>query len=155
MACRNPLQRTKQEKRNNNMPTKPPAPLALKKFIFEYALEGWNESLLWNEPLETEEQIDKAFFYMQDQIGCDAMQDKMCGEWETNMPAGFSRNCETKSVAVKDNYGNYIGFTRYYGGGKYFDESSWYDLSIQNAYYLTCEEKEVLTIQRTWAKVLD
>lgn len=130
-----------------------PAPLALKKYIVEYAIEGWNEYFLWNEPLDTEKQIDKAFLYMLDQIGCDAMQDKMCGQWKTNVSPDFSRHCETESVAVKDNCDNYIGFTRYYGGGKHFDEYSWYDLSVENAYYLACEEKEVLTIQRTWAKV--
>ena len=63
----------------NNMPNLT-APLALKKYIFEYALEGWNESILWNKPLDTEEQIDEAFYYTQDQIGCAATQDKICGQ---------------------------------------------------------------------------
>lgn len=130
--------------------TKLPAPLALKKYILEYAKEhDWE----YNGPLNTKEELDEAMALMHDQIGCDAQQDIMEGKWETNIIPNFTRHCETESVAVKDNYGNYIGFTRYYGGGKHFDEYSWYDESIEGAYYLNCEEKEVLTIQRTWSKV--
>jgi len=130
--------------------TKLPAPLALKRYIIEYANEhGWD----YNGPLETEDQLDEAMVLMHDQIGCDSEQEIMQGDWETDIQADYSRYCETKSVAVKDNAGNFIGFTKYYGGGKHFDSYAWYDTSIENAYYLTCEEKEVLTIQRTWAKV--
>lgn len=130
-----------------------PAPLALKKYIVEYALKGYSGSILWNSALETEEEINAAYNHQRRQIGCDAQQDIMEGEWKTNINPEFSRHCETESVAVKDNYGNYIGFTRYYGGGKHFEEYAWYDYSIEGAYYLNCEEKEVLTIQRTWSKV--
>lgn len=130
--------------------TKLPAPLALKKYIIEYAKK---HHFLHEGPLKTEDQIDAAMYSMHNQIGCDAQQDIMEGEWKTNITPEFSRHCETESVAVKDNYGNYIGFTRYYGGGKHFEEYAWYDTSIKGAYYLNCEEKEVLTIQRTWSKV--
>lgn len=130
--------------------TKLPAPLALKKHIIEYAKEhGWE----YNGPLNAKEELDEAMALMHEQIGCDAQQDIMEGEWETNITPESSRYCETESVAVKDNYGNYIGFTRYYGGGKHFNAYAWYDESIEGAYYLNCEEKEVLTIQRTWSKV--
>lgn len=131
-----------------------PAPLALKKYIVEYALKGYNESILWNSPLETEEEINAAYNHQWRQIGYDAQQDIMEGEWETNLPHNeLTRNCECDSVAIKDNYGNYIGFPWFHSGGKYFDGAEYYDYSISKAYYLNCEEKEVLTIQRTWSKV--
>jgi len=125
--------------------TKLSAPLALKKYI----VECWYCDCI----MDTDDDIEREYALMHEQIGCDVQQDIMGGKWETNIPPAFSRHCETESVAVKDNYGNYIGFTRYYGGGKHFDEYSWYDTSIENAYYLTCKEKEVLTIERTWTKV--
>lgn len=130
--------------------TKLPAPLALKKYIVEYAKK---HGFQHEGSLKTKEQIDAAMSVMHDQIGCDAQQDIMEGEWETNITPDYSRHCETESVAVKDNYGNYIGFTRYFGGGKHFDCAENYEYIIEHAYYLTCQEKEVLTIERTWAKV--
>ena len=133
--------------------TKLPAPLALKKYIVEYANKQGYSGFGFSGPLDTEIEIEEAYADMYNQIGCDAVQDVMEGDWKTNIPPAFSRHCETESVAVKDNYGDYIGFTRYYGGGKHFDDYSWYDISIEYAYYLTCEEKQVLTTERTWAKV--
>lgn len=133
--------------------TKLPAPLSLKKYIVEYANKQGYSGFGFSGPLETETEIEEAHSDMLKQIGYDAQQDIMDRKWKTNIPPAFSRHCETESVAIKDNYGNYIGFTRYFDGGKHFDAYSWYDESVQYAYYLTCEEKEVLTIERTWTKV--
>lgn len=93
---------------------------------------------------------------MREQIGFDAQQDIMGGDWETKLPlepSEWSRHCEVKTVAAKDNCGNYLGWPFYYAGGKHFDDAIYYDFSVASAYYLNCEEKEVLTIQRTWSKV--
>lgn len=126
------------------------APYALKKYIVEHAKTN---GLEFNGALNTEEEIDLAMGFMREEIGYDAQQDIIQGHWRTDLDADFSRYCETKSVAILDNYGNYIGFTRYYGGGKHFEEYSWYDTSIENAYFLNCQEKEVMKIERTWAKI--
>lgn len=134
------------------MNPKLPAPYALQKYIVEYANKKAYSDYNYDGPLNTEEEIDEAMVDMREKIGYDAQQDIMEGEWQTNIEPEFSRHCETESVAVKDNYGNYIGFTRYFGGGKHFEESSWYDQSIADSYYLTCQEKKVFAVQRTWAK---
>lgn len=133
--------------------TKLPAPLALKKYILQQAHDyGFH----YDDPLDTEEEINAAMSIMHKQIGYDAQQDVMEGEWKTELPLEsgmWSRHCEVEMVAIEDNYHNYIGFPHYHSGGKHFEASGYYDYSIENAEYLSCEEKEVLTIQRTWAKV--
>lgn len=129
------------------------APYALKKLIIEYANEAEYSGFKYDGPLTTEKEIDDAMIYMHDQIGCDAQQDVMEGDYTTNIPSEFCRHCETESVAVKDNYGNYIGFARFFIGGKHFDAYSYYECSIDGAYFLSCEEKQVLTTQRVWSKI--
>jgi len=132
------------------------APYALTKYIVEYANSSGYGDYKYDGPLNTEKEIDEAFYDMREKIGCDAQQDIMEGDFETNIEIPWeqsSRYCEVESVAVKDYYGNFLGFPKYYGGGKHFELSAWYDKSIEHAYYLSCEEKEVLTIQRTWAKL--
>jgi len=131
-----------------------PAPLALKKYIVEYSNSFLENEDRYYGKLETEEEIDAAFQEQKNLIGCDAQQDIMQGDWETNLPHDEpTRHSECDSVAIKDNYGNYIGFPWFHSGGKYFDAAGCYDYSISKAYYLTCKEKQVLTIERTWAKV--
>jgi hypothetical protein len=131
--------------------TKLPASYALKKYIVQRA-HGYG--FHYDDPLDTEEQIDAAISIMRGQIGYDAQQDVMEGRWETHLKHGEStRHCECDSVAIEDNYGNYIGFPHFHSGGKHFDAAELYDYSVSAAYYLTCEEKEVLTIERSWTKV--
>lgn len=131
-----------------------PAPYALKKYIVEYSNSFLEDEDKYHEKLETEEEIDAAFQEQKSLIGYDAQQEVMEGDWETNLRHGEStRHCECDSVAIEDNYGNYIGFPYFHSGGKHFDTAEYYDYSVDNAYYLDCEEKEVLTIQRTWTKV--
>ena len=130
-----------------------PAPLALKKYIVEYANKQGYSGFGFSGPLDTETEIQEAYDGMYDQIGCDAVQDIIEGHFETTIQPAFSRHFEVESVAIKDNYDNYIGFSRFYGGGKHSDVYSTYYNSIENSYYLLCSEEEVLTIQRTWTKV--
>jgi hypothetical protein len=139
------------------MTTKLPAPLALQKYIVEYANKQAYSGYGFSGPLNTETEVDEAYKDMLREIGYDAAQDIIQGEWKTGLSASehWSRYCEVEMVAVRDYSGNYLGFPRFYGGGKHFDEYAYFSESIENAEYLTCEEKEVLTIQRTWAKVVN
>ena len=132
--------------------TKLPAPIALKKLILQTCLD-FNESLVLPE-LNTEEEVNN--FYDQDPPNDfedyiqDAEYEVREGEEETKVEQHCNRNYEVKSVAAK--IGNdWVGWNHFYGGGKHGnpEEIEW----IDGAYYLTCEEKEVLTIERTWAKV--
>lgn len=71
---------------------------------------------------------------------------------ETNIPAGYSRHYESKSVA-KQIRGQWVGWTYWYGGGKYSNTESidW----IENVYLLNCTEKEEVVITRNFEKVVD
>lgn len=132
--------------------TKLPAPYALKKLILQTCI-GFDDSLVLPE-LNTEEEIDN--FYHQDPPNDfedyiqDAEGEVRGGEVVTGVEEEYSRHYEAKSVAAKIG-DDWVGWTYWYGGGKHGcpEEMEW----IDDAYYLTCEEKEVLTIQRTWTKV--
>lgn len=162
IACQTPYmsfeELTKKDQNYWSQKEKPmnklPAPLALKKYIIEYANEKSYSDYKYEGELNTEEEINAAMSHMRSKIGYDAQQDIMEGEWKTpNIPYELFRHCDSESVAVKDNYGNYIGFLRTFSGGKHFDPEDDYEYIVEHAYYLTCQEKEVLTIERTWTKV--
>ena len=85
----------------------------------------------------------------------DVKRDIRRGVLETNIACDYSRNYETKSVAMHiDNFNGftgYIGWTYWYGGGKHSnpDEIDW----IEDAYFLDLiEEKEVITVVRIFKK---
>jgi hypothetical protein len=71
------------------------------------------------------------------------------GEFETKLPAPYSRHYETKSVAAKCPDGSYIGWTYWYGGGKHGepDAIDW----MEEAYDLDCKEEERLVIVREFS----
>ncbi len=132
------------------------APYALKKYIVEYANLSNYSGHKYEGSLDAESEIEDAFADMYRKIGYDAQQDIMSGHFKTEIEIPYNqrtRHCEVESVAVQDNYGNWIGFPHWHSGGKHFDEYSYYECSIDSSYYLSCEEKEVLAVQRTWTKI--
>jgi hypothetical protein len=75
------------------------------------------------------------------------------GEIETNIGSECSRHYESKSVAIHlkdfDGFTGYIGWTYWYGGGKYGcpEGVEW----VPYAYFLDIiDEKEVVTVVRTF-----
>ena len=72
------------------------------------------------------------------------------GEIETNLPSQFSRHYEAKEVARKMSDGSWIGWTYWYGGGK-FGEPEAIDW-MSEAYDLSCKEEEKVIIVRTFEK---
>ena len=133
--------------------TKLPAPLALKKFILKQVAESYPDFKL--PPLNTEDEIQD--FYSDACSGDfsghiqDATQDVRSYGLETSLPAPCSRHyeCEVRAIQTDDGW---IGYNYWYGGGKFGNEEE-IDF-ISDAYHVSCEEKEVLTIQRTWTKVV-
>lgn len=129
-----------------------PAPIALKKHILKQVAECYPD-FEWP-PLNTEEEIQN--FYEISESGDfsghiqDAVQDVRFYGLETNLPAPHSRHyeCEVRAIQTDDGW---IAYNYWHGGGKYGNEEE-IDF-ISDAYYVSCEEKEVLTIQRTWTKV--
>ena len=69
---------------------------------------------------------------------------------ETDMPCEWSRHYESKSVAAKMPDGSWVGWTYWYGGGKYGQPEAidW----MESAYNIDCvEEARVVTV-RTFTK---
>lgn len=129
------------------------APNALRKHILEYSLL-FKEDLKLPE-LSTNEEVEEFYFDPPKEFGDsvqDAREDVRQSGQETGLPTNeWSRHYECESVAAKMSDGSWVGWLYWHGGGKHGEPSAidW----IEHAYYLSCEEKEVLTIQRTWAKL--
>jgi len=69
---------------------------------------------------------------------------------ETGLPCKGSRHYESESVAAKMPDGSWVGWTYWYGGGKYGEpeDIEWMD----DAYDLDCAEEEKVVIVRTFTK---
>lgn len=101
-------------------------------------------------------EVDKLYDELQEGEFCGDLQDtredfRTSGE-ETNVKSdNWSRHYESEEVAAKMDDGTWVGWTHWHGGGKHGEPSAidW----MEDAYFLNCQEQEVLTIQRTWAKV--
>src|SRR5690606_25201298 len=83
-----------------------------------------NLTRMWNEEPEvnfsTNEEIEELYDEMLDQdILWDAISEIRSGEHETGVPCDYSRHYESKSVAMKCVDNSWIGWTYWYGGGKY------------------------------------
>lgn len=102
--------------------------------------------------LNTAEQIDEAYnILVEANAHWDYESEFREGDIETNIPNEYSRHYETKSVAMKTTEGDWIGWTYYYGGGKYGEPGSidW----MSESYDLECFEEEKLVVVRTFKKV--
>ena len=69
---------------------------------------------------------------------------------ETGLPCKGSCHYESESVAAKMPDGSWVGWTYWYGGGKYGEPESidWMD----DAYDLDCAEEEKVVTVRTFSK---
>lgn len=72
------------------------------------------------------------------------------GSFETGIACNYSRHYECKSVAMKMSDGSWIGWTYWYGGGK-FGEPEAIDW-MSEAYELNYKEEEKVVIVRTFEK---
>jgi hypothetical protein len=69
---------------------------------------------------------------------------------KTSLPSPFSRHYESEAVAAQAPDGSWVGWTYWYGGGKYGEPEAidW----IEDAYDLACVEEEKLVTVRTFTK---
>lgn len=72
------------------------------------------------------------------------------GQYETGIDCEYSRHYDSKSVAMKMSDGSWIGWTYWYGGGK-FGEPEAIDW-MTTAYELNTTEEERTLIVRTFEK---
>lgn len=81
----------------------------------------------------------------------DAMDDMRCTGIDTNIPCEYSSHYESKSVAMEMPDGSWVGWTFWYGGGKYGEPEGidW----MSNAYDLECKEEEKTVVVREFSKI--
>jgi len=107
-----------------------------------------NDDLIWYEDISANN-VDLVWDHFVDSdLHWDYISDYRHGT-PTDLPTQFSRHYEAKEVATK--FGDrWIGWTYWYGGGKYGEPESidW----MGSAYFLECvEETKVVTV-RTFSK---
>lgn len=73
------------------------------------------------------------------------------GEYNTGLPSDCNRHYECREVATKLNDGTWVGWTYWYGGGKYGEPESidW----MSDAYFLDVKEEEKLVVVREFKKL--
>ena len=100
----------------------------------------------------TADNVDGLFDSLVDADGhWDAVSEVREGDCETGLPCEISRHYESKSVAAKMPDGSWVGWTYWYGGGKYGEPEAvdW----MGDAYDLTCAEEEKVVTVRTFTKI--
>ena len=92
--------------------------------------------------------IDSAYFaFQEDDVHWDYESEFRGSGIETDIECDWSRHYESKSLAKKLRDGSWVGWTYWYGGGKYGEPESvdW----IEYAYDLECvETREVVTVRK-------
>jgi hypothetical protein len=80
----------------------------------------------------------------------DAKSEIRCSGISTRLPCDYSRHYESEAVAVQCPNGDWVGFTYWFGGGKYGepDAIDW----IQHAYDVDCVSEEKLVVVHTFSK---
>jgi hypothetical protein len=107
------------------------------------------------DPPDTGEAVDAAWDKYRhgvetgDQMG-DTEADIRCGEVATGLPTDYSRHFSCKEVAYRLRDGTWLGWTYWYGGGKYAEPRSidW----MAAAYELTVTEQEKVVRVRTFTR---
>lgn len=120
---------------------------AIQMYKIEYTLPDFKDL--------TEELINEIWDNLDEINDCaiqDAKEEVRSGEVETDIVCDYSRHYESKSVAAKAPDGTWIGWTYWYGGGKYGEPEAmeW----ISDAYDLDCVEEEKIVTVRTFSKIV-
>lgn len=101
--------------------------------------------------LVSDEEVETLYqeLYEKDDLW-DAISEIREGDVETDIDCDYSRHYESKSVAMKCVDGTWVGWTYWYGGGKWGDPEAitW----IENAYDLDVKEEEKLVVVREFTK---
>ena len=101
--------------------------------------------------LVSDEEVETLYqeLYEKDDLW-DAISEIREGDVETDSDCDYSRHYESKSVAMKCVDGTWVGWTYWYGGGKWGDPEAitW----IENAYDLDVKEEEKLVVVREFTK---
>jgi hypothetical protein len=111
----------------------------------------WKDITLSADAEITAENVD-ALYEEHDEGGMlqDARSELRSTGEETGISAPWSRNYETEAVGKQMPDGSWVGWTHYYGGGKYSEPDAipW----MEDAYDLICTEEQVTVTKRTFTK---
>jgi hypothetical protein len=110
-------------------------------------------------PCVTKENVDEEFEALKDKESdsggsypyvCDVVMEVREGEAETGLDTPWTRHYEAKAVAAQAPDGSWVGWTYWYGGGKYGEPQAveWMDES----YDLNLHEEEKVVTVRTFTK---
>ena len=82
----------------------------------------------------------------------DAINEFRCSGEDTNIQSPYSRHYESKAVALEMPTGVWVGWTYWYGGGKYGEPEGidW----IDSAYFVSVLEEEKMVTIRTFSQVM-
>lgn len=100
---------------------------------------------------EDGQEIDELFNeLLEEWLLQDLMNEFRCSGEETGLPAPYSRNYESDSVATKLDDGTWVGWVYWHGGGKFGDPDAidW----LQEAYDLKVKEEEKMVVVRTFTR---
>lgn len=117
----------------------------------EIVLKAMQNNDLHFEGTINEDNVDDLYQNLVDEdLHWDYKSEMRQGQYETDIPAEYSRHYESKSVAMKMSDGSWLGWTYWYGGGKFGEPESidW----MSQAYELNYKEEEKVVIVRTFEK---
>jgi hypothetical protein len=122
-------------------PTKMTPEQKLKRHILER--HGYTGELTAENVDSTFERIDEDYCLQ------DATEEIRQSGMESGLKCECSRHYESKAVAAKMSDGTWVGWTYWYGGGKYGEPEAieW----MTDAVELNCEEKQVMVTQYTFS----
>lgn len=124
----------------------------IKLQIIKIAFKWENETYILSPLSNIDDEYDKyqESFKYGDNIQ-DAENEVRGGDDETEIPSPDSRHYESKSVASKMDDGTWVGWTYWYGGGKWGEPEAmdW----ISDAYFLDCNETTKMVTVRSFSKV--
>ena len=125
------------------------APEAIHAEILKTAIESYrnDEGIDADVVIDTFDDFFELCPHAEDYIQEEEYEFRGSYDLETDIEAEYSRHYEAKSVAKKLSDGRWVGWTYWYGGGKYAnpEEIDW----ISDAYFLDVTEKEkVMTVYK-------
>ena len=121
-------------------------PEQLIKYTILELVAVWSD--LQISPTLSAEEVEELWDDLDDDMG--AISEVRCSGVPTGLSADYSRHYESEAVAVQAPNGQWVGFTYWYGGGKFGDPDSidW----MEHAYHLDCVEEEKLVVVQTFSK---
>lgn len=117
--------------------------------IISSLIEGNGHEIDWKDDIDSAN-VGDAWDSLNEQDWLqDSVSDFREGTEETGLDCDYSRHYESKSVATQLSDGTWVGWTYWYGGGKYGEPEAveW----IDDAYFLNCVEEEKVVRVKTWS----